>query len=91
MSRGWLHAWILLVTLCACTPRPSPDACEAMVAHLIELTRNAHEGRAAEIAAEVTVAHRTALRARCIEEGTEREVSCVLTADSLDAIHECAP
>jgi hypothetical protein len=77
--------------LLGCAPRPSVEACEAMVEHLIELSRQAHEGRAADIAGEVTEAHRGQLRDRCIEEGTEREVTCVLAATSLDAIPSCAP
>ena len=72
---------------------PLPDAakCEAMVDHIIALTRDSHEGRAAEIAEAVSEEHRAALRERCLEAGTEREVACVLEASSLETIHECAP
>jgi hypothetical protein len=62
-----------------------------MVEHIVALTREAHEGRAAEIAAAVTEAHREKLHEQCLDEGTQREVACVLQATSLDAIHECAP
>lgn len=62
-----------------------------MVEHIVELTREAHEGRAAEIAGSVTQDHRERLTEQCLDEGTQREVACVLQAASLDAIHECAP
>jgi hypothetical protein len=62
-----------------------------MVEHLIELSRAAHEGRAAEIAGTVTEAHRASLRERCVDEGTDREVTCVLRASSLAAIQGCRP
>jgi hypothetical protein len=62
-----------------------------MVEHIVDLTREAHEGRAADIAASVTQAHREHLHSQCLDEGTRREVACVLGATSLDAIHECAP
>lgn len=74
-----------------CVARPSVEACDAMVEHLIELTRETHEGRAAEIAGSVTEAHRANLRERCIEQGTAREVECVIAAASLDEIPTCAP
>jgi hypothetical protein len=62
-----------------------------MVEHLVEITAAAHEGRAAEIASEVTSEHRASLRDRCIDQGTAREVACVLEASSIDAIQDCAP
>lgn len=62
-----------------------------MVEHIVALTREAHEGRAADIAGAVTQAHRENLHSQCLDEGTQREVACVLGTTSLDAIHECAP
>jgi hypothetical protein len=62
-----------------------------MVEHIVALTREAHEGRAAEIAGDVTEAHRENLHSQCLDAGTRREVACVLDTTSLDAIHECAP
>jgi small lipoprotein (TIGR04454 family) len=93
-AKAWLLALPIglgLALTLACAPRPSPDECQAMVDHIVALTREAHEGRAAEIAATVTQAHRDSLRDQCLDEGTQREVACVLGATSLDAIHECAP
>jgi hypothetical protein len=82
---------LALSTALACTPRPTPTECAAMVEHIVALTRDAHEGRAAEIAGAMTQAHRENLRSRCLDEGTRREVACVLETTTLDAIHECAP
>ena len=62
-----------------------------MVDHIVALTRQAHEGRAADIAGAVTQDHREQLHSQCLDEGTQREVACVLGATSLDGIHECAP
>lgn len=81
----------LTMMVLGCTPRPSPDECAAMVEHIVALTRQAHEGRAADIAGAVTQDHRENLHGQCLDEGTQREVACVLGATSLDAIHECAP
>lgn len=72
-------------------PRPSEANCDEMVDHIIALTRDSHDGRAAEIAEAVSEGHRAALRDRCVEDGTAREVSCVLEATSLEALHDCAP
>ena len=72
-------------------PRPSVHDCDAMVDHIIQLTRDSHDGRAAEIAEAVSEEHRGALHERCVEDGTAREVACVLAAESLEAIHDCAP
>src|SRR6185295_12575005 len=84
--------WILALPIAlGCAPRPSEDECQAMVEHIVTLTRDAHEGRAAEIAGAVTQDHRDKLYEQCLDEGTQREVACVLEAASLDAIHECAP
>jgi hypothetical protein len=75
----------------ACAPRPSPAQCEAMVEHIVALTRESHEGSAAEIAAGVAEEHRAALLERCASEGTAAEVECVLAAGALDEIQTCAP
>ncbi|KIG16670.1 hypothetical protein DB30_04289 [Enhygromyxa salina] len=84
--------WLLALTgALACAPRASVEQCEQMVEHLIELSRSAHVGRAAEIAGTAAEAHRASLRDRCIDDGTEREVACVLEATSLDAIQHCRP
>jgi hypothetical protein len=89
-TKPWLLALPIALAL-ACAPRPSSDECLAMVEHIEALTREAHEGRAAEIAGAVTQAHRDSLQQQCLDEGTQREVACVLEAASLDAIHDCAP
>ena len=86
-----LTATTLASLALACVPRPSEGECDAMVDHIIQLTRDSHDGRAAEIAQAVSEEHREALRERCIQDGTAREVACVLGATSLEAIHECAP
>ncbi|PRP89925.1 hypothetical protein ENSA5_69620 [Enhygromyxa salina] len=92
MRRSSITALIAaMIAAAGCIPRPSAGQCEAMVDHIVALTREAHDGRAAEIAGAVSEEHRVSLRERCIDEGTDREVACVLRASSLDAIHECAP
>ena len=75
----------------ACTPRTSVEECEQLAAHVVKLAREAHEGRAAEIAEAVANEHATQLRDRCIDEGTSREVACVLAAQSLETVQDCAP
>jgi hypothetical protein len=81
----------LPLAMVACAPRPSPAQCEAMVEHIIALTRDSHEGSAAELAAAVAEEHREALLERCASEGTASEVECVLAAGALDEIQACAP
>ena len=95
MSRAPLVPTALALPLAllgiGCTPSPDAAQCQAMVEHLIELTRDAHDGRAATIAATVTREHADSLRERCLEGGTRREVECVLATTSLDEIPSCAP
>lgn len=86
---GWAIA-ALGVSL-ACIPRPSAEDCEQLAAHVVELAQAEHEGRAAEIAETVAEEHAASLRERCIDEGTKREVSCVLAAESLEGVQDCAP
>jgi hypothetical protein len=74
-----------------CVSRAQPEQCEAMVDHIIELSRAAHEGRASDIAGAVASERREALRHRCLADGTVAEVECVLAAESLEAIQRCAP
>jgi ribosomal protein L32E len=62
-----------------------------MVEHIVALSRAPHQGRAAEIAAEVASEKRQAVLERCLADGTVAEVRCVLAADSLEAIQRCAP
>lgn len=81
----------LSALMVACAPRPSPEQCEAMVEHIVVLTRESHEGSAAELAARVAEEHREALLERCASEGTAAEVECVLAAGALDEIQTCAP
>ena len=84
----------LVTGLClslACTPRPSDSECAQMAAHVVQLARAAHEGRASDIAGEVASEHAESLRQRCIEEGTSREVACVIAAESLETVQNCAP
>lgn len=91
-SRARRRRWLLtLTTTCGCVSRASPAQCEVMVEHIIELSRAGHEGRAAEIAVEVTSERRQAVFDRCVADGTVAEVECVLAAESLEAIHRCAP
>lgn len=75
----------------ACAPRPSPEQCEAMVDHIVVLTRASQEGSAAELAAGVAEDYRKALLDACLSEGTADEVECVLAASALAEIHSCAP
>jgi hypothetical protein len=81
----------LLVVALGCVSRAQPEQCEAMVEHIVELSRAAHEGRAAEIAEEVASERREAVLQRCLADGTVTEVECVLSAESLEAIQRCAP
>lgn len=62
-----------------------------MVEHVIALTAASHDGRAAEIAGSVAEDHRVDLVERCVSEGTADEVECVLRAETLAGIQECAP
>lgn len=62
-----------------------------MVEHIVTLTRDSHEGSAAEIAAGVAEDYRKALFDRCLSEGTADEVECVLAAGALAQIQSCAP
>lgn len=62
-----------------------------MAAHVVDLARAAHEGRASDIAGEVASEHAESLRQRCIKEGTSREVACVIAAESLETVQNCAP
>lgn len=75
----------------ACVPRPSEPRCRAMADHMIELEPLRHEGRAAELAAEVANDRREALVSTCLSEGTVAEVECVLELDTLDQLPRCAP
>ncbi len=74
-----------------CTPRPTESECAQMAARVVELARDAHEGRASDIAEEVASEHAETLRLRCIEEGTSKEVACVIAAESLETVQNCAP
>ena len=62
-----------------------------MAAHVVELAGEAHEGRARQIAEDVASEHTQALFSRCVEDGTSREVACVLAAGSLESVQSCAP
>ncbi|HLT38150.1 MAG TPA: hypothetical protein VK034_17820 [Enhygromyxa sp.] len=90
MSRSKACLLTLALT-CGCVARARPEQCQAMVEHIIALSRAAHQGRAAEIAAEVASERRQAVLDRCLTDGTVAEVECVLAADSLEAIQRCAP
>jgi hypothetical protein len=83
-------AWLCALLL-GCTGKAGPERCEAMVVHLIELHRAAHQGRAAEIVVEVASERRAALLERCLADGTVAEVECVLAAPNLEAVQRCAP
>lgn len=86
-----LHAIACVCGLLGCVGRAEPGQCEAMADHVVELSRAAHSGRAAEIANAVASERRAALVERCVAEGTVAEVECVLAAKSLEAIQACAP
>lgn len=75
----------------SCVSGAEPEKCAAMVEHIVELSRAAHEGRAAEIAGEVASERRQAVLDRCVADGTVAEVECVLEAESLEAVQRCAP
>ncbi len=93
-SRSSLRALALLgllVAADACIERPSDDECRAMADHIVELERGRHQGRAAELAAEVTRQRREALRQTCLDEGTADEVRCVLGLESFDQLSRCNP
>ncbi len=62
-----------------------------MVDHVVTLMQASHDGRAAEIAGAVAEEHRTALLEQCSSDGTAAEVECVLSAEALEAIQDCAP
>jgi hypothetical protein len=81
---------LLLLTL-GCVRRAAPEQCDAMVEHIVALSRLAHQGRAAEIAEEVASERRQAIADRCRSEGTVTEVECVLAADGLEAVQRCTP
>lgn len=81
----------LATLLAGCVPRADAQACEAMVDHLVELLRDAHEGEAAVLAGEVALEHREELLERCLAEGTAAEVACVRRAESLDELRRCDP
>lgn len=84
--------WLLLLGVSSgCVARAEPEQCEAMVEHIIELSRAAHQGRAAEIAVEAASERRQAVLDRCLADGTVAEVECVLAAESLEAIQRCGP
>jgi hypothetical protein len=87
----WLGPIMSVAATLGCAPRPSADQCEAMVDHVVALMRASHEGRAAEIASEVAERRRTALLEQCLAEGTAAEVACVLEAEALEGIQNCAP
>lgn len=82
---------VALALSCGCVARADPGQCEAMVEHIVALSRAAHEGRAAEIAEQVASERRQAVLDRCLEDGTVAEVECVLAAESLEAIRRCTP
>lgn len=86
-----LRRWLLLGVMLGCVSRAESAQCEAMVEHIVELSRAAHKGRAAELAGEVASERRQAVLDRCLADGTVGEVECVLAADSLEAIQQCAP
>ncbi len=81
----------LACSLLGCVRRAEPPQCEAMADHVIDLSRAAHTGRAAEIAGRVASQRRQDLIDRCMADGTVAEVECVLAAESLDAVQRCAP
>lgn len=83
--------WPTFAIALGCVSRAEPAQCEAMVDHIVELSRAAHEGRAAEIAEEVASERRDAVLNRCLADGTVTEVECVLAAESLEAVQRCAP
>ena len=62
-----------------------------MVDHVVALMRASQDGRAAEIAGDVAEERRTALLEQCLSEGTADEVACVLEAEALEGIQDCAP
>lgn len=62
-----------------------------MVDHVVTLMRASHDGRAAEIAGDVAEQRRAALLEQCLAEGTAAEVACVLEAEALEGIQDCAP
>jgi hypothetical protein len=81
----------MLVIALGCVSRAEPAQCQAMVEHIVALSRAAHQGRAAEIAGEVASERAPAVRERCLADGTVAEVECVLEAESLEAVQRCAP
>ena len=87
-ARWW---WSVLAVALGCVSRAQPEQCEAMVEHIVVLSRAAHEGRAADIAGEVASERRQAVLDRCLTDGTVTEVECVLAAETLEAIQKCAP
>jgi small lipoprotein (TIGR04454 family) len=86
-----LCAIVSIAATLACAPRPSSEQCEAMVEHVITLMRASHDGRAAEIAGAVAEERRAALLDQCLTEGSAAEVECVLGAEALEGIQDCAP
>jgi hypothetical protein len=81
----------LACALLGCVPRADTQQCEALADHVVELSRAAHAGRAAEIAAAVAGERREEVLDRCLAAGTVAEVECVLATTTLEAIVDCAP
>lgn len=75
----------------ACVERPRESDCRAMADHVVTLHRDRHEGRAAELAAELAAEGHPKLVATCIEEGTLTEVQCVLETSAIAELAQCKP
>jgi hypothetical protein len=86
-----LGAILSVAATFGCAPRPTPDQCQAMVEHIVALMRASQDGRAAEIAGEVAEERKAALLEQCLAEGSRAEVECVLQAEALESIQDCAP